>query len=170
MAKSKFFQRRGSGFGELFFSQALWSWFSESTKLTDPPIEDWWCFPIQPEVGLNLNNRPDLCVYRGFFDEYRAHNLEEALAKYHDELQRGLHGCPLFYRFHFAAESSPFKACAGAFLSENEGPWDHDCASFHEDLVPGQKNIGNTLFVLTSEDTFRGDWYEYECDEQGTVS
>ena len=170
MANRKFIQRQGSEFGEPFFSQALWSWFSESTKLTDPPIEDWWRFPIQPEVGLNMNNRPDLCVYSGFFDEYRAHNLEEALSKYQDELRRGLHSCPLFYRFHVAAEGSPFEACAGAFLSQEGGPWDHDCPYFHEGLPLGQKGKADTLFLLTSEDTFSGDWYEYECDEQGTVS
>ena len=170
MKDRRFFQLQGSEFGEPFFSQALWSWFSESTKLTDPPIEDWWRFPIQPEVGLNMNNRPDLCVHSGFFADYRAQNLEEALAKYHHELQRGVHSCPLFYRFHVAAEGSPFEACAGAFLSQEGGPWDHDCPYFHEGLPLGQKGKADTLFLLTSEDTFSGDWYEYECDEQGTVS
>jgi hypothetical protein len=170
MSRRRFFPLKGSAFGEPFFSRPLWGWFSESTELTDPPIKDWWRFPIQPEVSLNLTDRPDLCVHAGFFEDYRANNLEEGLAKYLEAMAISLSDCPLTYRFHFASESRPFKACAGAFLSQVKGPWVHDSPYFHEAETYDGEIETSTLFQLTSVDTGRGEWCEWECDERGTLS
>ena len=131
--------------------------------LTDPPIRDWWRFPIRPEVSLNFSGRGDLCVNAEFFEEYAANTLDEALGKF---LGADMRSCPLVYRFHYASKARPFDAWVGAFLLDFDGSLVRNPPHCADPDECDEAEEGNTLFVLSAEDTGEGKCEVFE-DEDG---